>query len=206
MFFIISIFVICYLLGAIPFGYLIVKGFTGKNILEYGTSNIGTMNTHRATNNKYLTLLVFLADFGKGYLSFWIGNFLASVFGVLNFTTIVILGVAGFALVLGHNYSIFMKFQGGKGLAAGCGFMFGLNPVLILIWCGLFLVTVGISKYMVLGQMLATIGLLLITLFINQAQFWIVLGLGILVILKHAPRMQNVLNGTEPKMYYKNKN
>lgn len=206
-----AVFVISYLLGSIPFGYIVVKLFTGKNIMEHGTGNVGTMNTHRTTNNKFLTLLVLSGDLLKGFLCYIITircydldvtmntNWLIGKFGLS-------LAIAGFALILGHNYSIFLKFKGGKGLAAGAGFIFGFSPLLVLVWIVSFLIVVAISRYMVLGQMIASFIVPIAAYFIDYNFFIITVPLCILVLIKHAPRMKDVFDGSEPKMYYKIKN
>jgi len=189
-----------YLIGSIPTAFLIVKKFTGKNILEYGTGNVGTMNTHRTTNNKYLTLLVLLVDISKGCLVYFSSLYLISNF-VLNLQ--FALGLSGFFVILGHNYSIFLKLKGGKGLATAMGFVLFLNPVLILVWGLIFTLITFISKYMVLGQLVASIFIPLITFYLFPEQFLIVLPFSILVILKHLPRLINIIHKIEPKMYYK---
>jgi len=199
----VAIFAISYLLGSVPFGYIVVKIFTGKNILEHGTGNVGTMNTHRTTNNKFLTLLVLCGDLLKGYLAYLIALYI----GIWSSSLIILcLSIAGFALILGHNYSIFLKFKGGKGLAAGAGFLLGINPILVLAWVTAFLIVVLISKYMVLGQMIASLIVPIVAYFIDYSVFLITIPLCILVVIKHAPRMKKVIDGTEPKMYYKIKN
>ena len=195
-----AIFVVSYLLGSIPFGYIVVKFFTGKNIMEHGTGNVGTMNTHRTTNSKFLTFIVLFSDLFKGYLSFLLTLYTAFWF---NENPVLFLALAGFALILGHNYSIFLKFKGGKGLAAGAGFIFGFSPLLVLAWIASFLIVVAISKYMVLGQIIASLVVPIAAYFIDYNFFIITVPLSILVLIKHAPRMKNVFDGSEPKMYYK---
>jgi acyl phosphate:glycerol-3-phosphate acyltransferase len=189
-----------YLLGAIPLAYLVVRLITGKNILDYGTGNVGTMNTHRATNSKILTLMVLCGDLLKGYLAWYGAVWLANL---QNLSIDQAILLAGFFLILGHNYSVFLKFKGGKGLAAGAGFLFGLSPILDVVWIVSFFLVTGISKYMVLGQMMASILIMIYAVITGEQYLWTVLAMGTLVVIKHAPRMQNILNGTEPKMYYK---
>jgi acyl phosphate:glycerol-3-phosphate acyltransferase len=189
-----------YLLGSIPQAYIVVKLATGKNILNYGTGNVGTMNTHRATNSKFLTLIVLFGDVIKGYLV-WFGAVWIAHTQTLDLNLTLLL--TGFCLILGHNYSIFLRFKGGKGLAAGAGFFLGLNPILDLIWLTTFFLITGVSRYMVLAQMLASILIVFYAIAGGEKYWWVVLAIGILVVIKHAPRMKNILDGSEPKMYYK---
>ena len=198
--FYILICIVSYILGAIPSAFLLVRLVTGKNIMDYGTGNVGTMNTHRATNNKLLTLVVLFCDALKGYLSWFLAVYLVANQGL---NSVYAVALAGFFAILGHNYSVFLKFKGGKGLAIGFGFFLGLNPILDVVWIISFFVVTGISRYMVLGQMLASIGIMLYVIIVSDKQALAVLLMGALVCIKHLPRMKNVLNGTEPKMYYK---
>jgi glycerol-3-phosphate acyltransferase PlsY len=191
---------LAYLLGSIPSAFLVVKLATGKNILEYGTGNVGTMNTHRATNNKFLTFVVLICDLLKGYLAYFLAMFLANQYSS---DVVLAITIAGFFVVLGHNYSVFLRFKGGKGLATGAGFFWGVNPVLDLVWIIGFLLVTAVSKYMVLGQMLASLILMGFAVISGQQYVWSILGIGALVCIRHWPRMKNVLDGTEPKMYYK---
>ncbi len=195
--------VVCYIIGSFPTAYLVVKGFTGKNILNFGTGNVGTMNTHRATNNKVLTILVLLGDLAKGFLAYSISN---QLFLAGQIELILGLSIGGFCMILGHNYSLFLKFKGGKGLASGAGFLAGISPTFVIVWIIIFLLVTLLTRYMVLGQMLASIGLIIFAFAYENTFFWPVFTVGVLVVLKHFPRMKNVLEGTEPKMYYKAKN
>ncbi|GAB4147700.1 MAG: glycerol-3-phosphate 1-O-acyltransferase PlsY [Patescibacteria group bacterium] len=217
---------VSYTLGSIPTAYLVVKKFTGKNILEHGTGNVGTMNTHRTTENKWLTLLVLIGDLAKGGLAYLSTSFILTIafqlfsemgsddsrYIATNLnTTWTALAIAFFGVILGHNYSIWLKFKGGKGLATAAGFLLGLNPLLVPFWGLIFFLVVALSQFMVLGQIIASALLPLVALLLNTnniglVQFWIMLPATILVVIKHAPRMKNVLNGSEPKMYYKIRN
>jgi glycerol-3-phosphate acyltransferase PlsY len=191
-----------YFFGSFPSGFLVVKYGAGKNIMDYGTGNVGTMNTHRSTGNKFLTILTFSGDLIKGALSFYVAEWFVTEFSIERW---IALSIAFFGVILGHNYTVWLKFKGGKGLAAGAGFFLVFNPWLFVAWVVGFFIVVLISKYMVLGQMLATIGVVIYTGIIHPDQFWIVLPGGLLVILKHYPRMKKVLDGSEPKLYYKEK-
>lgn len=193
---------VAYLLGAIPSSYLVVKTFTGKNVMEHGTGNVGTMNTHRATNNKLLTILVLIMDLSKGALSFYAAFYAVQEFGVDYFWGVLL---AGFFNVLGHNYSVFLKFKGGKGLATAAGFFLLVNYWAVVAWVVVFLATVLVSRYMVLGQITGTVIAPFVLLFLNVTDFWIVVPACALIFIKHFPRLQDVISGKEPKMYYKEK-
>jgi len=205
----ILIFFIAYIIGSFPSAYLVVKLFTGKNVMNHGTGNIGTMNTHRTTNNKFLTLLVLMLDIGKGLLSCFVALYSLVIISeglLFNFMDPLsyLITFAGLGVILGHNYSLFMKFKGGKGLATGAGFFLMIAPSSILVWIAIFFVIVLIFRYMVLGQMVASVLLPVYSYFFLEIKLLPVFFLiGLFISIKHAPRMKDVLTGKEPKMYYK---
>ena len=103
-----------YLLGSIPTALLVVRWFAHKDITEWGTGNVGTLNVHRATNSKLLTLITFLGDALKGVVSLGVGFLSARAVGL---DTEVGTAVGGIMAAVGHNYSVFLRFRGGKGIA-----------------------------------------------------------------------------------------
>ena len=97
-----------YLFGAIPTSYLLVKFFTGRILYEEGSKNVGAMNSYEITRNKLLGIACAFADGVKGII--------AIVLAYIVFEKEVYLSGALFGAVLGHNYSVFIKFRGGRGL------------------------------------------------------------------------------------------
>ena len=143
-----------YLFGSFPTAYLIVKYFTGKNILEVGSANVGTLNVLRATSSKVMTAANLLGDVGKGVLAIVVGYLLADATGGSGFVG----GAAGgIASVVGHNYTPFLKFQGGKGIATSLPVLCYLEPWLVPVWIATFFVTVGATRLLVLGQIIGTV-------------------------------------------------
>ena len=189
-----------YLLGSFPTAYLVVKCFTGKNILEHGTGNVGTMNTHRTTNSKVLTLLALVGDVLKGGIALLLGLYVAHALG---FDAQVGAALGGILAVAGHNYSMFLKFEGGKGLATSAATLLYFAPPLGAVWTGVFFLTVALTKLMVLGQILATVVTPIVAHIIFPDVAPIIDALAFLVFVRHAPRLKNVIKGTEPSLYYK---
>ena len=189
-----------YLFGSFPTAYLLVKQFAGKNILQFGTGNVGTMNVHRATNSKNLTMATLAGDMLKTALAVLVGVASAQAAGLDKDLTVA---VAGVAAVVGHNYPVFLRFRGGKGLA--CAAMLGLYfaPAVVGVWVLAFLVTVALTRLMVLGQMAAMVAVPIVSFFAFPQAAIPSYFVSALVLLRHAPRIKNVLDGTEPKMYYK---
>jgi acyl-phosphate glycerol 3-phosphate acyltransferase len=129
----ILILIISYLIGSFPTAYLLVKKITGQDIRKIGSGNIGAMNVVRALKDKSKKLavigflVVLIVDMAKGALSI----FFAQFFLPLNFSVLII---AGFFVVLGHNYSIFLNFAGGRGAACLIGILLYLDIFSFLIW------------------------------------------------------------------------
>lgn len=120
--------IIAYLLGTLNFAYYLAKSFSKKDITAEGSGSSGAMNTYDVTGNKFLGITVFLLDALKGYLAaklaFWLSG-----------GDLAIVGTAAVFVVLGHNYNAFFKFKGGRGLAASVGAFIAINPIVVLLWC-----------------------------------------------------------------------
>ncbi len=132
--YLILISLISYLLGSIPFSYFIAKAY-GKNLHEVGSKNIGTANVFRATKKIEALLMALVSDVGKGALAI----ILVQKFAYLGYNLLYAQFLASFFVVLGHNWPIFLKFKGGKGIASLAG------TLLVLEWKGLvcgFIITV----------------------------------------------------------------
>ena len=188
-----------YLVGSFPTAYIIVRLFAGKNIKDWGTGNVGTLNVHRATNSKRLTALNLAGDLSKGVIAMVVGFAVALLTGI---DSEVGISIGGIFAVVGHNYTVFLRFNGGKGIATGLPLLVYLDPIFALLWIAAFLIVVAISRLMVLGQMLATL-VVPVYAYIFTESVWAVTVLAALIFVKHAPRILNVVRGTEPKLYYK---
>ncbi len=119
-----------YLIGSIPFAYLLVNFFYSKNVTKEGSKSSGAMNGYEITNNKIIGFFILVLDFAKAFIL---------IYGVTQFTddTLLIQLAASF-VVLGHNYSIFLGLSGGRGLSPAAGAIGFLNPFGILIWLIMF--------------------------------------------------------------------
>ena len=189
-----------YLLGAFPTAFLVVKHFAHKSILEWGTGNVGTLNTLRATNSTLLTLLTFLGDALKGVLALALGYAISSAAGE---DTGLGAATGGIMAVVGHNYSVFLLFKGGKGIATSLPVLTYLAPLLIPLWLVVFFATVLSTRLLVLGQILGTVAVPIGAFLLFPDDAIPVSILAALVFIRHAPRIRNILNRTEPKLYYK---
>jgi glycerol-3-phosphate acyltransferase PlsY len=134
-----------YLIGSIPFGFLVGK-LRGKDIRTLGSKNIGATNVYR-TVGKPWGILAFLCDFLKGFLP----TLAAQKFGDADWLPLMV----GILTVAGHMWTCFMKFKGGKGIATGFGMLVALTPVLVLVAFAVWVVVMLVSHYVSLGSIMA---------------------------------------------------
>jgi len=184
--------VAAYLIGSIPFGLIVGKVFGSVDVRQHGSGNIGTSNVMR-TVGKGAALLVLVLDVLKGTLPVWA----AIAYGASP------LGVAAVALfaVVGHNWPIFLGFQGGKGIATTLGVLFALDWRVALLLLAIWIVCVAITRYISLSSLIAAAILpFLVWLFGNPAEY--VAG-GALISLfafwRHKSNIARLRAGTEYK-------
>lgn len=198
----IFLFILTYFMGSLPNGVFVGKGLRGIDIREHGSNNSGATNAFRVLGAKY-GLLVLVLDALKGLLPLYIGAQLGVEGNIL-----VILGVTA---VIGHTFSPFLKFKGGKGVATSLGIFLYLAPIPMLITLGVFIILVGITKYVSLGSIVSSILLPALLLFMpvnsrvgdSKGVFLISALLGSYIIYKHRANIKRLINGTENKFYKK---
>jgi len=184
-----------YLVGSIPFGYLIGK-MRGVDVRTVGSKNIGATNVYRTVGKKW-GFLAFFCAFLKGCAPALLARSYCSA-GDMNLAICV-----GLACVIGHTLTIFMKFKGGKGVATAFGMMVALATWPALSAFGVFVVTVWISHYISLGSMLAAATLAgLVWVFPCPTLLRVLAALiAIFVIYKHKSNIQRLCNHCENKIY-----
>ena len=191
------IIITAYLLGNISTSYIVAKRLAGVDIRTQGSGNAGSTNVLR-TLGKKAGALTFIGDVLKGLIAVLIARFIA--YGAnLDDTTCAYIAVV--AVVLGHNYPVFLGFKGGKGVATSLGSMLGMNPLVALLCLGFFIIIVGITKYVSLGSILG-IGLSPVIMMINHNTkgVLVTLFLTISVAITHKENIKRLLNGTERKL------
>ena len=187
--------VAAYLIGSIPFGYLIGR-MRGVDVRMVGSKNIGATNVYRTVGHKW-GFLAFFCDFLKGFLPAFLALRYAS-------GTCVHLPVCvGLACVVGHTLTVFMKFKGGKGVATAFGMMVALATWPALLAFAVFVVTVWLSHYISLGSMLAaaTLGVLVWVFPCALPMRVIACLIAVFVIYKHKSNIQRLAKGCENKIY-----
>jgi acyl-phosphate glycerol 3-phosphate acyltransferase len=148
---IIIIFVVCYLIGCIPFALIWTKWFAQKNPGYEGSGNYGALNSYEITNKKYIGILVFICDCLKGALAVWFAwNCI--------FPNSLYIVIASLSVVLGHTFNIFLKFKGGRGLSTALGATLMYNPFVAIIWvCLWFLFNRIVKKDVIFDNNWATL-------------------------------------------------
>ena len=183
--------ILAYLIGSIPSGLIIGKGLFGTDVRQFGSKNIGATNTYRVLGLK-AALPVFICDALKGA----IGVFLLASNG----PAFAILG--GILAMVGHNWSIFLGFKGGRGVATGLGVLIALSPLVAIICFAIWGIIVYPTKLVSLGSIIAAAAVPLL-MFLTGQSWWYV-GFGALaalfVILRHRDNIIRLLSGKELKV------
>lgn len=197
-----------YLLGALPFGYLVARS-KGINIFEHGSKNPGATNVRRVLGEKFgpsgkrLGNLVFVLDALKGAAAGgWMVLFAAlrGAAAPWDGDTLLWMQVVGVALaLLGHCYSCFTGFRGGKGVATTAGCILVLVPLAIVIAAAVWVITFYSSRFVSLASILAALALPLAAFALRQPPLlsWLCVAIALLVLLRHRSNIVRLLNGTE---------
>jgi glycerol-3-phosphate acyltransferase PlsY len=190
----IVIILICYLIGSIPFAYLYVKALKGVDIRTVGSGNVGATNVGRIAGKKGF-ISVFLLDMLKGFVPILVIKYFYSEQPYFLIASAV-------SLILGHSYTIFLNFKGGKGVATSVGIFLGLSPVLLLLGVVVFTIAVYLSKTVSIGSISASAFMGVFVFFTNLPTEikWFTFIIAIFVIYKHKSNIKRILNGTENKI------
>ena len=183
--------VVGYLFGSIPWGLVLCRAAGIGDIRQMGSGNIGATNVLR-TGNKPLAALTLFLDVSKGGLAAYAFMHLGEISGI----------IAGFAAVLGHNFPVWLKFKGGKGVATSLGVIMVVSwPVGVLTCCA-WLVVWSTFKYSSLASMMALVATPAIAFWFYRgptAVMWMGVGLAALSLIRHRTNIVRLLKGTEPK-------
>jgi acyl phosphate:glycerol-3-phosphate acyltransferase len=185
---------VAYVIGSIPFGLLISKA-KGKDIRTMGSCNIGATNVLRCLG-KPLGITCFVLDALKGFLP----AALFPIIGKVDPTFGILFGTAS---ILGHNFPIFLKFKGGKGVATSAGVLLGVAPLAVAIGLLTWILIFKVSGYVSLGSIIAAL-VVIITGWIRVENYGIVTAialtlLGALTVYRHRENIKRLANGTENK-------
>ena len=190
-----------YLLGSIPTGFLVAKA-KGIDIRAVGSGNIGATNTMRVLG-KPAGIFVLLVDALKGFAAAWLVSLMVKFFTFPPEQVEDLKIIAGSCAVLGHNYTCWLKFKGGKGIATTAGVYLALAPGAVLIALVIFVVAVALTKYVSVGAIAAAIALPVIIWVMMPHNLFlgiVTTALGALAIYKHKSNIQRLMAGTENRL------
>lgn len=191
-----------YLLGSIPFGYLLVRIFRGEDVRQSGSGNIGATNVSR--KSPMLGILTLLLDALKGSAAVGLAHSLA---GQSSGTVAVYqeMTMAAFLAVVGHMFPVWLGFRGGKGVATGLGSFLVIAPKAVLVAAGIFIAVVAIFRYVSLGSVLAVASFPLLVYEMHAygdtpLAFSFIGATSLLIIFRHHQNIDRLLRGTESRM------
>ena len=193
--------IVAYLLGSIPFGYLLVRFFRKEDIREKGSGNIGATNVIRA-GAKGLGAVTFLLDVLKGYFAVLICGAIAGRMGATPDVRMNAIALAALCAILGHIYTVWLRFKGGKGVATAFGVFLALAPWAALAGLGVFVVVFALTRYVSLGSILSAVAFPVFALLLPHVPRtpWataVIFIVPAIVILKHHQNIRRLISGTE---------
>jgi acyl phosphate:glycerol-3-phosphate acyltransferase len=210
---------LAYLLGSIPFGLLVGRS-QGIDIREHGSKNIGATNVWRVMGKKY-GLFTFACDLGKGWIAVALGQWIAAHWAVRvelphmhERFDLFDQGYAGITAaigcILGHNFPVWLRFKGGKGVATSLGVIFGMMPLAALIVFAIWGVVFKLSRYVSLASLVAAVALPVTVVGLmffwpahfpggirGWAYFYFACAAAILVVRRHRENIRRLVSGTE---------
>lgn len=207
MFYLILMVLISYLIGSFPTAIVTGKLLKGIDIRRHGSGNAGATNVFRVLGWK-AGLFVLLVDMAKGFIATVLIYQIAV--GQVGIQPVVLQIIAGFSAVIGHIWTVFAGFKGGKGVGTGAGMIIGLVPGAVAVALIVFILTVALTRYVSLGSILASLTIPVYLL----AELWLfhrgvptsILILGflvpLLILYTHRSNLQRLLSGTENKIQF----
>ncbi|TMA13621.1 MAG: glycerol-3-phosphate 1-O-acyltransferase PlsY [Deltaproteobacteria bacterium] len=183
-----------YLLGSIPAGFLIGL-LSGVDIRRAGSGNVGATNVARVVGRKQ-GLITLLVDIAKGFIPVLLSSRLE--------LSLAITVLAASAAFLGHLYPVFLKFQGGKGVATALGIFLAAAPLASLILVLVFVVVAAMSRWVSLASMAAAAVAPLVLWLFSYPPVLVGLGffIGLLIVLRHWENIRRLIAGTEPRFQF----
>lgn len=186
-------FVLGHVCGSVPSGLWLVQAFHGIDIRNYGSKNIGTTNVFRTVGPK-TAVLVLIADAFKGILAVGIMSYL--------FHNPLLDVVTALGALLGHNYSLFLGFKGGKGVATALGLLIFMMPKVAVASFGIWLVCVLLTRFVSLGSIMAAIFTPPLAWYLGYPSAYVIFSVvaAFFVVLRHKENIHRLLTGTESRI------
>jgi glycerol-3-phosphate acyltransferase PlsY len=201
MFLYFAVGIVAYLLGSIPFGLILVRIFRKQDIRQQGSGNIGATNVIRS-GGKGLGAATFLLDAAKGFVAVIAAYMVASQLHLGRPTAQNLAATAALCAIVGHIYTVWLGFKGGKGVATGFGVFLAISPVSALISLAVFIVIFALSRFVSLASILAAIAFAVLALVRGHGKLTplllaVCMVVPLIVIAKHHANIRRLLAGTE---------
>jgi len=204
--------VTAYLIGSIPFSYLVVRMFAGADIRQHGSRNVGATNVARSFG-KAPGVIALLLDITKGYAAVFVAEILVMRPGwPLRFTAqpwsplhseAFWVALAGLIAVLAHMFPVWLRFHGGKGVATGTGVFLALDPIAVAAGVIVFLIVLISTRFVSLASILSSASMPLFLRYLAHAPFWTVavsIAIAMVIIVKHHSNIARLTQGAERRM------
>jgi glycerol-3-phosphate acyltransferase PlsY len=198
--------VVSYLLGSIPFGYLLVRIFRGEDVRQTGSGNIGATNVAR-TGSKWLAIATLVLDALKGYVAvahvfFFAGHHRDQLPQFGSHTVYILAALAGFLAIVGHMFPVWLRFQGGKGVATSVGAFLGIAPTAVLVSLLAFVAIVAVTRYVSLGSIVGAAIFPVAAWWLNPETrdgtvMAFIVASALLIIIRHKDNIRRLLAGNE---------
>jgi glycerol-3-phosphate acyltransferase PlsY len=191
--------IVCYLIGSVPTGILLVRLLKGMDIRQFGSGSSGATNVSRVLGLKF-GLLVLLVDTAKGFFPiFYLAPFLAGT-GQIQLSVVPIKIILGLFAIAGHVWTVFANFKGGKGVGTGAGVILAISPLATVLCLAIWTIIFAVTRYVSIASMIAAISFPIVIFAMGHPDkalqiFSVVLAL--LIIFTHRRNITRLLKGQE---------
>jgi len=181
-----------YLIGSIPFSLIFAKLLKGVDVRQIGTGNVGASNT-LISAGKTAGILAALFDLTKGFAVIIMARSFSNSDWVI--------ALAGFLAILGHDFPIYLKFKGGKGVATTMGAILAINPYAVWVGMGIYILLLILTRYMILSTLLAVSVLPLVLFYLKEDVWYIIFAVAaaLLMIFVHREDIRRLIAGRETR-------
>lgn len=206
----VALLVVAYLIGSVPFSFLIVKLASGRDVRELGSGNVGATNAARV-GGRFAGVAALVLDLAKGWLVVLLARWIVAQPGwpfpsgtLLWESREAWIALAGLIAVLAHMYPVWLRFHGGKGVATAAGVFLALDPIVVLGGLLVFAIVLLATRYVSLASIVTAASIPLFFRYLaDDAPFWrivVSIAIAIAVIIKHHSNISRLVQGTERKL------
>lgn len=188
-----AVFVVAYLIGSVPFSYLVARRWGVADVRKVGSGNVGAANVMRSAG-KTAGIVAFALDFAKGAG--------AALLAISLTPSETLQPAAAAAAVAGHMYPLWLRFKGGKGVATGAGAFLPLAPLATAFALGAFALTLALTRYVSVASVTGAVALALVALVVGSSPPLgaAAAGVALLIVWKHRSNFERIARGAEPRL------